>query len=349
MATVKTANVDERLAWVDYAKGICIVLVVLMYTSFQLGGATGAIHRFVEFAKPFRMPDFFFLSGLFLARVIDRDRRSYVDAKVLHFAYFYVLWTGLHFVTRVPLWAARGDWQALGQIPLALVNPVSSLWFIYVLPLFFLAVRFLRERGVPMGLAFVVAAMLESLRLDTGWRALDEFCARGIYFLGGYLLAPLAFSVAAWVGRHPARAALAIATWAFVNGWCVFTASPFCEHTRISEVPLLSIALGFVGALGVISTAALLERLGALTFLRRCGQSSIVIYLAFFLALDPLKKLSGRLHLSHGVATVAIAAIAIATSLLLARAVRGTRLDFLFVRPARFRLDAPVDPASPRP
>ena len=37
------------------------------------------------------MPDFFLISGLFLSRAIDRDWHDYLDRKVWHFAYFYVL------------------------------------------------------------------------------------------------------------------------------------------------------------------------------------------------------------------------------------------------------------------
>ena len=44
--------------------------------------------HWIAFAQPFRMPDFFLISGLFLARVIDRDWREYLDKKVIHFAYF---------------------------------------------------------------------------------------------------------------------------------------------------------------------------------------------------------------------------------------------------------------------
>ena len=50
------------------------------------------MHAAVAFARPFRMPDFFMISGLFLASVIDRDWRNYLDRKVVHFAYFYLLW-----------------------------------------------------------------------------------------------------------------------------------------------------------------------------------------------------------------------------------------------------------------
>ena len=59
--------------------------------AFDLGRRAGGrpqgwMHAAVAFARPFRMPDFFLISGLFLARVIDRARRDYLDRKVLHFA-----------------------------------------------------------------------------------------------------------------------------------------------------------------------------------------------------------------------------------------------------------------------
>jgi uncharacterized membrane protein YcfT len=91
-----TANgTSPRVDWVDFAKGICIVMVVMMHSVLGVelaAHATGFMHVLVAFAKPFRMPDFFLISGLFLAKVIDRDWRTYLDRKVVHFAYFYVLW-----------------------------------------------------------------------------------------------------------------------------------------------------------------------------------------------------------------------------------------------------------------
>jgi hypothetical protein len=36
-------------------------------------GRTELLGALMAFAKPFRMPDFFLISGLFLARVIDRS------------------------------------------------------------------------------------------------------------------------------------------------------------------------------------------------------------------------------------------------------------------------------------
>ena len=97
----------------DYAKGICIVMVVMMHSVLGVevaAGQTGFMHAFVAFAKPFRMPDFFLISGLFLAVVIDRDWRTYLDRKVVHFAYFYVLWVTIQFGFKAPGFAAESGW-----------------------------------------------------------------------------------------------------------------------------------------------------------------------------------------------------------------------------------------------
>ena len=72
-------------------------------------GQTGFMHLVVAFAKPFRMPDFFLISGLFLPVVIDRDWRTYLDRKVVHFAYFYVLWVTIQFGFKAPSFAAETE------------------------------------------------------------------------------------------------------------------------------------------------------------------------------------------------------------------------------------------------
>ena len=105
MSTIGTAN-RQRVDWVDYAKGFCIIFVVMMHSTLgveQVAGQEGWLHTVVAFAKPFRMPDFFLISGLFLAQVIDRDWRTYLDRKVVHFAYFYVLWMTIQFAVKAPL------------------------------------------------------------------------------------------------------------------------------------------------------------------------------------------------------------------------------------------------------
>jgi uncharacterized membrane protein YcfT len=94
--SMQATGAGQRVDWVDYAKGFCIVFVVMMHSTLGVENAVGQegwLHTVVAFAKPFRMPDFFMISGLFLAQVIDRDWRTYLDRKVVHFVYFYLLYS----------------------------------------------------------------------------------------------------------------------------------------------------------------------------------------------------------------------------------------------------------------
>src|SRR3569832_2303473 len=119
--TVMSSNSTSatRVDWVDYAKGICIIMVVMMHSVLGVELATGQngfMHVAVMFAKPFRMPDFFLISGLFLALVIDRDWRPYLDRKVVHFAYFYLLWVTIQFGFKAPSLAAETSWSQVGLL-----------------------------------------------------------------------------------------------------------------------------------------------------------------------------------------------------------------------------------------
>src|ERR1700754_4157199 len=144
--TGMTANgTPDRVDWVDYAKGICIVMVVMMHSVLGVELATGEngfMHVAVMFAKPFRMPDFFLISGLFLALVIDRDWRTYLDRKVVHFAYFYVLWVTIQFGFKAPGFAAEHGWaHVINLYLLSYIDPFGTLWFIYMLPVFFVLTK----------------------------------------------------------------------------------------------------------------------------------------------------------------------------------------------------------------
>src|SRR3954447_4350080 len=215
-----SAAPSPRVDWVDYAKGICIVMVVMMHSVLGVeaaSGQTGFMHALVAFAKPFRMPDFFLISGLFLGLVIGRDWRTYLDRKVVHFAYFYLLWVTIQFGFKAPAFAAESSWQHAGYLYLeSLIEPFGTLWFIYLLPVFFIVTKLTRR--IPPLAIFAVAAFMESAHVATGWTVIDEFCARFVYFFAGYLLASYVFALSDRARGKPALAAIGLASWALTNG-----------------------------------------------------------------------------------------------------------------------------------
>ena len=175
---------QDRVAFVDYGKGFCIVMVVMMHSVLgveQAAGASSFMGPVVAFAKPFRMPDFFLISGLFLARVIDRNWHDYLDRKVVHFAYFYALWVTIQFAFKAFSFADDLGWAGVAKAyAVSYIEPFGLLWFIYLLPIFFVVTKALRN--VPPALMWPAAALLQIAQVHTGSTVIDEFCGRFVYF-----------------------------------------------------------------------------------------------------------------------------------------------------------------------
>lgn len=353
------AGEASRLAWVDVAKGLCIVLVVMMHATLGTGeamGGEGFLHTLVAFAKPFRIPDFFLLSGLFLGRVVDRDWRLFADRRVVHFAYFYGLWVLIQSAVKYgQIVDGAGPGAFLLHLAHALVEPYSTLWFIYLLAVFSVLTKLLK--GLPPALLLGGAALLQSLPLQSlppqvQSDLVTEFCGRYVWFVAGYLFAERIFRLADLVRGHPRAALAGLSAWAVVNGVLAFAPTGLALFPTWASLPGLSLVLGAAGALAIVATAALLVRVGGpvTRALRTCGERSIVIYLAFFLPMAATRTLvvkSGAVA-DIGLASLIVTVVALLVPLALERIVRRTPFVFLFRRPAAFHLVAERPPAPAR-
>jgi uncharacterized membrane protein YcfT len=350
-------NSSGRVDWVDYAKGFCIIFVVMLHSVIGVelaAGSEGWMHAIVQFAKPFRMPDFFMISGLFLGLVIDRPWIRYLDRKVVHFLYFYVLWFAIQFALKAPGWLADGT-PILALPPIFLmgfIEPFGTLWFIYILPLFFVVTRLLKP--VPWQVVLAVAALLEILPIHTGWTMVDETASRFVYFYAGFIFAPRIFALADATLARPGLALGFLAAWFCFNLLATFTPAPadladFAPHLGyppfISDLPVLSLLLGAAGAVAVVCATTLLSRFQAAEFLRYLGRHSIVVYLAFFLPMAVSKVLLLRFAPFIGVGWISllVTMAAVTGPVLLHYLTVKTGLGrFLFERPAWARLERPA-------
>jgi uncharacterized membrane protein YcfT len=332
---------DGRVPWVDAAKGICIVFVVMMHATLGVGeamGGEGFMHWVVAFAQPFRMPDFFLVSGLFLARVIDRDWRSYGDKRIVHFLYFYVLWLLIQSVFKFGQVSGGSALGFVEHLAFSLVEPFSTLWFVYILAVFSVTTKLLR-RVSPLVL-LAGAAALEILPIETGWFLLDEFCARYVYFLGGYLLAPQIFRLAALAGERRGLALGGLVLWALVNGALALTPSGVAGHPTLASLPVVSLLLGTAGAMAIVATASLVAHARWAAPINYAGEHSIAIYLAFFLPMAVTRTVLLKTGVVDDVGLVAliVTLVAVVAPLVFERLVRHTPLNFLFRRPAAFHI-----------
>jgi uncharacterized membrane protein YcfT len=250
---------------------------------------------------------------------------------VIHFAYFYVLWVTIQFAFKSPMFAQQQGWGGVGLGYLeAFIEPFGTLWFIYLLPIFFVVVKL--TRGVPWLAVWLAGAALEIAHIETGWTVIDEFANRFVYFYTGYIFARHVFALAARAQRMPSAALTAMSVWALVNGALVMAG--------LAHRPFISLALGLAGACAVVTVAALLAKTDAARPLRYCGRNSIVIYLAFFLpmALTRIALLKTGIIADLGTISLLVTTAGVIGALCWFWAARNTPFRFLFERPAWARL-----------
>ncbi len=348
---VTASSQKRRIDWVDYAKGFCIIMVVMMHSTLgveKAAGDTGWLHHAVQFAKPFRMPDFFLISGLFLALVIDRPWRRYLDLKVVHYLYFYVLWLTIQFAFKAPGWIAEGAsaTDVLARYAFSFIEPFGTLWFIAMLPVFFLVTRL--ARPIPWPLLVGFAALLEVLPIHTGYLMIDEFAERYVFFLCGYLFATRIFDLAAWAQAHAGKALAGIAIWTLANGALMFTPSGVAgsngELLMLGDLPVVSLLLGLAGIFAIVCGCALIANWRWTGFLRWLGENSIVVYLAFFLPMAVSRAILLKFapFLDIGTVSALVTLCGVAGPAFLYGLIKATGWGwFLFRRPQWARIEHP--------
>ncbi len=91
---------NPRLAWVDYLRGIAIILVVYRHALLGIEKSNIPVSLYLEDANmifySFRMPLFFILSGIFISRTLKRKKvKEIVFSKFETLFYPYLVWTFL--------------------------------------------------------------------------------------------------------------------------------------------------------------------------------------------------------------------------------------------------------------
>ncbi len=96
----------KRLPWVDYAKGIAIMLVVYRHVLFGIERSGLGLHPYLmnanEIFYSFRMPLFFILSGAFIGKSLSRrSTTAFVITKWKILLYPYLLWSVIQITLQI--------------------------------------------------------------------------------------------------------------------------------------------------------------------------------------------------------------------------------------------------------
>ncbi len=140
---------SDRLLWIDTAKGIGIVLVVLGHVLVGLNGAGLIADKKMyvlafDIIYSFHMPLFFFLSGLFfLHSYRKRGALPLIGNKMATIVYPFVIWSAIQIIIEATLANYTNNDESFGHLLTMFLYPKSQFWFLQALFLMFVSYAFL--------------------------------------------------------------------------------------------------------------------------------------------------------------------------------------------------------------
>ena len=167
MGSAKREKEQSRVVWVEYAKGIGIVLVVFGHVQRGLFNAEiiqdiSLYEFFDDWIYSFHMPLFFFLSGIFFySDWQKRGHKKFLIGKMDAIFYPYILWSLLQGGIEASLSSQTNGQVSWIQV-ISLWQPRAQFWFLYALFLIFIFNSFLakyfRERWLMISMILAIAS-----------------------------------------------------------------------------------------------------------------------------------------------------------------------------------------------
>jgi fucose 4-O-acetylase-like acetyltransferase len=270
----------HRVDWVDIAKGLGIVLVVVGHVLRGLGSShlmswTPAVQFADRWIYSFHMPLFFFLTGLFLfGSATKRQLSDFSSDKLRTIAYPYFVWSFLTVLLKSvlgPIPNTPRDLSDLSQIAFA---PIEQFWFLYVLFMLTMLFGLLFRLGLPpwMGIAIAILIYPGVLPLSQNWGMLNLMRLNAIYVAAG------AFIGSNYLQRVSDIGTTTIASIAVVGFGVMSVGVALTSNEML--LPFLALS----GILGSIAVALMLTRTRVAGMIGFLGRHSLEIYVAHTMA-----------------------------------------------------------------
>ncbi|WP_175485649.1 acyltransferase [Pseudoxanthomonas sp. GM95] len=293
----RPATPARRHQWIDVLRGTSVLMVIVLHAyqyafsgyvpdgvEMRHSALTDAVRAVNVACAPFRMQLMFLLSGLFVARSLDKGSAPYLLGKLRHVLYPFLLWSLVIFLIRdggaALLKREPVQWAQLGMI----VTGTSTLtWFLYDLFIFYLVTPYLRRFNP---LLVVLGAGLLALLVPPSLYVQPALFYYFIYF---------------FVGDYVTRAKIDLSAWPGL-GWLLLSAVSLVALMLVAHLGglpkqwpgYLPLVLGALPLL--VQAAAFASRFAWSAPLTFVGRNSIVFYLLhyppYIVLAYPLHKLS---------------------------------------------------------
>jgi fucose 4-O-acetylase-like acetyltransferase len=356
-----TAAHASRVGWIDLARGVSIILIV-EYHVWKGLEESHVVHpppSWFEYADRSigmaRMGLFFFVSGLFIGRAVQRPAAEFVADKARTIVWPYFVWTTAFVLANAAMskLAGTNPDDTLGELPVGLLaRPVGVYWFFYVLFLSFMLFVSLWKAGASRLAIFLVGVALMFVQVNVtfdfvafdiagrhfslgSWGPMFQTMSYFAYLALGALLAKVVLS--SLHRQHPVALGVVAGIATAVVVVIVFHGGARTDLVDVGSVHLpvgqIYVAIGLAAAL---AGAAFIDRYLPTGWARRLGQFSLYIFV-----LHVLFTSATRIALEHAgvdqfpVQLVAGTVIGVICPLAVALLVQRVGGEFLFVFPRR--------------
>ncbi len=275
----------SRLHWVDYLKGIAILLVV--YRHSLLGIQSSGIYApaYLENANlvffSFRMPLFFMLSGIFASLSLrKRSVKQYIESKFETLLYPYFIWVIIQITLQIILSKFTNSNRGLIDYTYIFYQPRNLDQFWYLPALFNAAViytlikKYITKKWwalltIALGFYFL-SPYMQSISIISDWM---EFI---VFFALGDTISQLFFHEKVQkFFKNPFTLLAAIPFFALAQTFYLVN-HMYYQTTELMRAEFLIIAL--VGCFTMLAFSFMLQRWNAASWLRILGYHSLNIY-----------------------------------------------------------------------
>ncbi|AEF42607.1 acyltransferase family protein [Hoyosella subflava] len=327
-----------RVEWVDIAKGMTIVMVVLLHAVNMLVTKDLApdFWRTVNGAlQPIRMPLFFVASGLFAQGMVSMTWPKMLRSRVAHLFYLYALWLVIFFAVHnvLPAEVRHGGYATFSSVINGLYLPNSALWFIYGLAVFAVTAKLILKLPITVQLGIALGLNVYSQYFPVvswSWNNLAEYF---VYFLLGLHARTIIIKISnrntvLWIAG---AAALYAGAYYVLGG-----ATPI-------DVPGLQVMISTAGLLAGVLVASRLVGTWFGGVLNTIGRNTLPVYLMLDIMISILVYALVKMTVVSSLTAVQVIApllVVIGTvvlALYVHKALIAMRLIWLFELPARLR------------
>ena len=193
----------KRIIWIDIAKSLAIILVVLGHVWRGLNEA-GALEEglFVPFDHAlyyFHMPLFLMISGFLFAHGYKKEWPAFLKRQAVFIIWPCILWSIIMVSLKVIMSSSVNNATGFESLLTILYKPVSIFWFLYVLFLSQCLVKIIYSKIPSSGLLallgvslFLISFYADFIGLNlAAIPALNLTAQFSVYFIAGFILAQL--------------------------------------------------------------------------------------------------------------------------------------------------------------